>query len=450
MSTELKEHHLKLVLLSPKGPLYRHDGGIFRKSLRAAPLTLTTLAALVPEDLDIEIRLIDEGIEPVPTDLKADMVAMTVITGSAMRAYELARCFRQTGICVVLGGPHVTLMPDEASQHADAIVTGYAEATWPQLLRDFVQRDLKPRYDMAFDFRLRDYPVQARRDLLKGKGYSTIHTFEATRGCVHDCEFCVVPSAWGRVPFQKDIAHVVDDIRQSGAKRLVFYDLNLIANRQYAKELFEALEPLKVKWFGLATTLIDDDMAERMARSGCRGLLIGFESVSTLHLEISGKVFNRPALYGDLIRKLQNLGILINGTFVFGNDADQPNIFDETLDFVLEHRLELPRFAILTPFPGTPLFNRLDAAGRVLHRDWSLYDGQHVVFQPQHMSTEELLAGHERVWRNVYSAKGIMRRISKQCLRQFSMSPIIFGANIGYRFYAHHLHRFYTCTGGTI
>jgi radical SAM superfamily enzyme YgiQ (UPF0313 family) len=288
-------------LISPKGPLYRHDGGIFRKSLRAAPITLTTLAALIPPELKVSLRLIDEGIETVPLSLDSDLVAMTVITGTATRAYELAAHYRALGKTVVLGGPHVTLMPDEAAQHADAIVTGYAEESWPALLRDWAAGKMASRYAMAPGFSLQkpeNLPMP-RRDLLPKRAYKTIHTFEATRGCAHNCEFCVVPAAWGRVPLTKPVTHVVDEIRQSGARRLIFYDLNLIANRRYAKDLFRALIPLKVKWFGLATTLLDDDMIELMAASGCRGLLIGFESVSNATLAGIGKSFNRPDQYRD-------------------------------------------------------------------------------------------------------------------------------------------------------
>ncbi len=240
---------MKIALLSPKGPLYRHDGGIFRKSLRAAPLTLTTLAALVPPELHAEVTLYDEGIEAIPLDLDVDLIGRTVITGTAPRAYELSAHYRARGIPVVLGGPHVTLVPDDAAPHADAIVTGYAEQTWPDLLRDSAVGELKPRYDMATDFSFDDPATLPfpRRDLLPRRAYKTMHTFEASRGCVHDCSFCVVPSAWGRKPFLKPIGHVIDEIRRTGARHAVFYDLNLIANRAYAAELFEAIEPLRIK-----------------------------------------------------------------------------------------------------------------------------------------------------------------------------------------------------------
>src|SRR5580704_789385 len=236
---------MKIALISPKGPLYRSRGGIFRKSLRYQPLTLTTLAALAPLELGLEFALYDEGVEEVPMDLKADLIGLTVITGSSNRAYELSAHFRAQGIKVVLGGPHVTLLPEEAQQHADAICVGYADDSWPQLLRDFAAGKMRRRYDQGHDFALTNLPFP-RRDLLDGRNFLTQAVFEATRACAHDCEFCVVPTAWGRKQFQKPVAHVAEDIRRVGARRIIFIDLNLISDRAYATELFEALVPLNV------------------------------------------------------------------------------------------------------------------------------------------------------------------------------------------------------------
>ena len=222
---------LRVALISPKGPLYRHRGGIFRKSLRYQPLTLTTLASLIPPELDIDLKLIDEGIDDVPDHLDVDLVGLTVITGTASRAYELSRRFRSRGITTVLGGPHVTLIPDDAQPHADAIVVGYAEDTWPKLLRDFAAGRLAPRYDQAADLDLANRPYP-RRDLLPSRRFLTNNVFEATRGCVHNCDFCVVPAAWGRKPYQKPVQDVIADIRRHGARKLIFVDLNLIADRK--------------------------------------------------------------------------------------------------------------------------------------------------------------------------------------------------------------------------
>jgi len=433
---------IRIALISPKGPLYTHRGGIFRKSLRYSPLTLTTLAALVPQDIEHEIHIFDEGIEDIPLDLEVELVAMTVITGSSKRAYGLARHFRDRGIPVVLGGPHITLVPEDASPHADAIVCGYAEDTWPQLLHDFANGSMRHRYDQAPGLSLAGRPF-ARRELIEGKRYATTHVFEATRGCVHRCDFCVVPFAWGRKPYQRPVNEVIDEIRSTGARRLLFIDLNLVAEREYAMELFTALEPLGIKWGGLATSLLarDEELLELCARSGCMGMLVGFESISQGGLRDVHKGFNSPELFRQWIEAFHEHGIAVNGTFVFGLDSDTLDVFDRTAQFVIETGIDLPRFAILTPFPGTGLHQRLVGEDRILTRDWELYDGQHVVFEPANMSARELEQGTNRAWRTTYSYPSMVKRFRKSPLPL----PLFMGANMGYRFYAKRLDRFYNC-----
>jgi radical SAM superfamily enzyme YgiQ (UPF0313 family) len=433
---------LRIVLISPKGPLYRHRGGIWRKSLRYQPLTLTTLAALVPPEIRCDLQLLDEGIHDVPLDLEADLIGLTVITGTARRAYELADHFRARGITVVLGGPHVTLIPDDAAPHADAVVVGYAEESWPALLRHLVRGELRPRYHQAPGLDLANRPF-ARRELLPNHRYLTKNVFEATRGCVHACEFCVVPTAWGRKPLQKPVEEVVADIRREGARQLIFVDLNLIADRGYALRLFAALIPLKVQWYGLSTVLLADDpeLLDLAERSGCRGLLMGLESISPKNLRQTRKGFNTPAEYGQVVRRLHDHGIALQGCFVFGLDDDEPDVFLKTAEFAVEAGIDLPRFAVATPFPNTPLYLRLQSEGRILTRNWELYDGQHVVFQPAKMSVEELQWGIEAAWKHAYSLRSIARRI----WRSPAPWPVRLGTNLGYRFYAHRLHQFYNC-----
>ncbi|EEF61884.1 B12-binding domain-containing radical SAM protein [Pedosphaera parvula] len=436
------QRKLRIALVSPKGPLYRHRGGIFKKSLRYQPLTLTTLAALIPAELNMEVTLFDEGISDLPLDLDVDLVGLTVITGTAKRAYELADHFRQRSIIVVMGGPHVTLIPEDAQPHADAIVIGYAEDTWPQLLRDFAAGCLAPRYDQAPQLNLADRPFP-RRDLLPSQRYLTNNVFEATRGCVHSCDFCVVPSAWGRKPYQKPVADIIADIRQHGARKLIFVDLNLIADRGYALELFAALIPLRLQWYGLATVLLaeDPELLELAARSGCKGLLMGLESISTANLRQSRKGFNSPDKFFNLVESLHQHGIALQGCFVFGLDHDEPDVFLKTAEFAVQARIDLPRFAIVTPFPNTSLYKRLLAEGRIVTKNWELYDGQHVVFRPLRMGAEELQKGTEAAWKHTYSARSIVRRIRHSP----APWPVKLGTNLGYRFYAHNLSRFYNC-----
>lgn len=433
---------IRIALISPKGPLYRHRGGIWKKSLRYQPLTLTTLAALIPPELPIKLQLIDEGIADVPLDLEADLIGITVITGTAPRAYELADQFRRRGITVVMGGPHVTLIPNEAASHADAVVVGYAEDCWPQLLRDFSTGDLQARYQQTADLDLADRPF-ARRDLLPSNKYLTNNVFEATRGCIHNCDFCVVPTAWSRRPLQKPPEQVVADIRQHGARKLIFVDLNLIADREYALRLFKALVPLGVQWYGLSTVLLanDPELLELAARSGCRGLLMGLESISVQNLRQNHKGFNSPEKFVQVVEALHAHGIALQGCFVFGLDHDEPDVFLKTAEFAVEVKIDLPRFAIITPFPNTALYKRLEAEGRLLTRDWERYDGQHVVFRPARMTVEELQTGTEAAWKHAYSVRSIARRI----LHSPAAWPVKLGTNLGYRFYAHNLSHFYNC-----
>jgi radical SAM superfamily enzyme YgiQ (UPF0313 family) len=433
---------MRIALISPKGPLYRHRGGIFKKSLRYAPLTLTTLASLIPSDLNASVQLIDEGIQDIDLNLEADLIGMTVITGTANRSYELAAHFRSRGIPVVLGGPHVTLVPDDAQPHATSLVVGYAEETWPLLLHDFKAGRLRARYVQRPDLSLANLPFP-RRDLLPARHYLTTNVFEATRGCVHNCDFCVVPAAWGRKPYQKPVADVVGDILQHGARKLIFVDLNLIADREYAASLFEALIPLRVQWYGLSTVLLADDrpLLDLAARSGCKGLLLGFESIIPENLHRSNKGFNRPQHFARVVEAMHDRGISIYGCFVFGMDHDTPDVFLQTARFAVEVGIDLPRFAILTPFPGTALHARLEREGRILTRNWELYDGQHVVFRPAGMSVRELQDGTERAWRHAYSWSSIVRRLQAS---PASRSVAIL-ANLGYRHYAFHLSQFYNC-----
>jgi radical SAM superfamily enzyme YgiQ (UPF0313 family) len=434
---------VRIALISPKGPLYRHRGGIFKKSLRYAPLTLTTLAAYVPADLGASIEILDEGIADVDADrVGADLAGITAITGNAPRAYQLADRLRARGVTVVLGGPHPTLVPDEAAHHADAVVVGYAEETWPELLRDFAAGKLRARYLQRPDLPLAGLPF-ARRDLLPADRYFTRAVFEATRSCAHDCEFCVAPTAWGRRQYQKPVEEVVADIRQWGAPKALFVDLNLVSDPRYAARLFEALVPLRIRWYGLATTLIalDRDLLALAARSGCGGLLMGLESLCEASLGQTRKGFNDPDAYRAMIADLHRHRIALMGCFAFGLEGDTPDVFEKTARFAVEAAIDLPRFAIVTPFPGTPLHRRLEAEGRILTRDWSLYDAQHVVFQPRLMTPRQLQEGHERAWRQAYSLRAIASRLARA-----RVDPhLTLAANLGYRFYARNLHRFYTC-----
>jgi radical SAM superfamily enzyme YgiQ (UPF0313 family) len=426
---------MKLLLATADGRIHRLRYGRYATSFREAPLTLTTLAGLVPAELGATIRIADASVQPVPLDEPFDLVGISCITGTALGAYALADRFRRRGIPVVLGGVHVALCPDEAAQHADAIVIGFAEQAWPQLLRDFAAGRMAPVYRQEGSD-LRGLPLP-RRDLQRRFGYMMPNTVFATRGCKGICEFCAVPA----VPFgwhMRPVGEVIEEVRRLPGRRFAFNDVNLIEDGEYARELFAALIPLRRQWGGLATTKIgqDPELLDLMVRSGCAYLLLGFESLASRALDNLGKAFNHPEEYRVVCQALHERGIVIQGCFIFGMDTDTRDVFSTTVAAVNELQIDIPRYAIFTPYPATRAYHRLKAENRLLHEHWPSYDTQHVVFRPQNMTPEELDAGFIRAWSETFSLRSIAHRISWR--RQF---PVACVGNLAYRLYVHRLRR---------
>ncbi|MGI6496573.1 MAG: B12-binding domain-containing radical SAM protein [Kiritimatiellia bacterium] len=422
-----------LILLPGGQPHILRLPGI-RLSFREAPLTGPLLAALVPPELELDVRYVDGSVSPIPLGEPFDLVAISVITGMAPRAYELAALFRARGATVILGGIHVTLLPDEAAQHADAIAVGYAETLWPRMLRDWVAEHLKPRYEHRGPPVLDGLPAP-RTDLQKPFGYAMPRTVNATRGCRQQCDFCVAPAAplsWATRP----VGDVIADIRRLRGRSFVFHDLNLTDDVEYAKELFAAMLPLRRRWGGLVSTRVvrDKELLDLMARAGCSYLLIGFETVNAEALGTMRKRFNSAVPYADVVAALHARRIVVQGCFIFGLDEDTPEVFDATVDAIDALGIDIPRFALYTPFPGTAAFNRLQAEDRLLHRDWSFYDTQHTVIRPARMTPAELDAGFIRAWRDCYRLPRIARRL------RLRRHPGIVGVgNLAYRLYSRKL-----------
>lgn len=429
---------MRIAFLAPAGAMHRYNGN-FGHTLHYAPLTLTTLAALVPQEMEAELVLHDETVGPIPLDLSADLVCMTVITGTAPRCYRYADYFRRRGLKVVLGGVHVSMLPEEASLHADVIFTGFAESTFPQMLRDFMVGRLQPRYDQGPDFSLKGRPLP-RRDLLKKWGYITTSTLEAVRGCSLPCTFCAYPTAFGRTVYNREVGEVLEEVERLDSRLLTFPDVNLLADRAYAKELFTALVPLKKRWLGLATSAIglDDEMLQLFQRSGCRGLLIGLESITQGSQAFVGKGVNRVGEYDLLLRRLHDHGIMVQGCFAFGGDQEDPSVFERTVEMVTRTKIDLPRYSILTPFPRTRLYADMEAAGRIFERDWAMYDVEHCVFTPRQMTVEQLEQGITWAWETTYGARNIARRLWPFALNPWLGLPL----NLGYRTYARKYRRF--------
>jgi len=309
-------------------------------------------------------------------------------------------------------------MPQEASLHADAVIAGVAERTWPQLLRDFAAGEMKPMYSDHDQATCIDLLPTPRSDLLKRWRYNVPNSVMATRGCRHSCEFCSVPAMW-KGYHTRPIAHVVDAIKAMPGSLLGFNDVSLFDDRQYARELMEAITPLKRKWGALATADVadDDDLVDRLAASGCKFLLIGFESLNGKALRGIGKGFNSEQRYRRQIAALQSRGITVQGCFIFGFDSDDKTVFDQTVQRVAELKVDIPRYSLFTPYPGTRLFDRMEAEERIISRNWEDYDTMHVVFRPAKMSPQELYDGFRRAYRLTFRMGHIIKRMPGLKLR---------------------------------
>lgn len=423
-----------LLILLPGGQPHLLHAGPLRMSFREAPLTGTLLAALVPQELGLDVTLVDGSVSRIPLEERFDLVAISLITGMATKGYALADHFRARGATVVLGGVHVSLLPGEARRHADAIVIGFAEQTWPRLLRDWKAGCLRPVYEHRGPAAVGGLP-HPRRDLQKPFGYAMPRTVNATRGCRQACDFCVapaVPLGWTTRP----AGEVVDEIRALPGSTFVFHDLNLTDDVGYAKDLFTAIRPLKKRWGGLVSTTVarDTELLDLMAESGCSYLLIGFETVSPPALLGMRKRFNLPDRYRDVIAALHARNIVVQGCFIFGLDDDTPDVFGLTVAAIEELRIDIPRFALYTPFPNTAAYKRLRSEGRILHEEWRYYDTQHVVIRPRHMSPEELDRGFIWAWRESFKAGMAFKRL--RCHRNTGIAAV---GNLAYRLYGHRL-----------
>lgn len=378
-------------------------------------LGLPILAALSPPD--VEISITDDLLTPIDLekDLKeVDLVGITVLTKTALRAYEIADGYRKKGIPVVLGGIHPTALPEEAKEHADSVVMGEAEEVWPSLIEDFRIGNLKSFYRQERFTELSKIP-RPRREILPRKGYFPLDVIQATRGCPFRCEFCSVRKFFGDTYRFRPISEVVEEMKTLRHRLIMFNDDNIVGNPFYSKELLKALIPLKKKWIGQASLsgLRDAENVALLAKSGCIGLLIGFESLSKSNLIQSQKYQNDPTEYREVIHTLHRFGISIWGSFIFGFDEDDPSIFEETVAFAIQTKLFSVVFALLTPYPETAFYQRVKEEGRLVQDQWWLLERQEEsapFFIPKKMSSEVLREGWKRAWKEFYSFPSIWKR----------------------------------------
>jgi radical SAM superfamily enzyme YgiQ (UPF0313 family) len=384
---------------------------------RMPTLGLLRVAAATPSDW--EVAILDEKVEPIDFSRQPDLVGISGMTPAINRAYEIADAFRARGVRVVMGGIHVSMLPEEALAHCDAVVIGEAEELWPRVLSDFRQGRMERRY------RHEVFPALtqlSRPDwsLYDGKGYLPFHCVETSRGCPHGCDFCSVTNFFGGCYRTRPPDEVEEEIQglqpfegRFILKNVVFFvDDNIAGKHPHARDLMSRIIPYRLKWLGQASTAIarNDELLDLCRKSGCIGLLIGFETLSKAKLKAVRKGFNSPEDYRDVINKIHDYGIGVSGAFVFGLDGDDPGVFEQTYEFVQRARLESPYFSILTPYPGTRLYQMLAREGRIFDRDWSNYNTNTVVYRPEGMTAQQLFDGYFRLQNAVHTIPAILQR----------------------------------------
>lgn len=406
----------RLLLISPLAPASLLGKDFF---FRLPCLSLLKVAAATPPGWDVTV--IDEKVESLPAGIEADLVGITAMTCTANRAYALADTFRRRGVPVVLGGMHPSSLPEEALAHADSVVVGEAEGLWPQLIADHEAGRLQPVYRHAERFPALAGLPPADWSLYADKRYLPVHFVETTRGCPLDCEFCAVTNFFGGRYRNRPVDEVLDELDRLRPfdgrfilKNVVFFvDDNILSNRAYTREFLTRIQGRGLRWLGHASvSLADDPEILRLCQaSGCMGVLIGFETLSAETMRGIGNKSRLRMEYTEAIQKIHDHGIGVDGSFVFGFDTDDEGVFERTLEFVTKTKMEVPYFSILTPYPGTRLYERMEAEGRLLSRDWSLYDTSHVVYRPARLTPEQLQAGYDRVFREAYNVGNLVRRL---------------------------------------
>jgi len=385
------------------------------ENARIPNLALPILAGLSPKD--VEISFTDDLLTPINVEKglkEVDLVGITVLSKTALRAYRIADAYRKKGIPVVLGGIHATALREEAKEHADSVVIGEAEEIWPHLIEDARTGSLKPFYRQEGYTELSKIPIP-RRDILPKKGYLPLDVVQVTRGCPFRCEFCTVQKFFGEAHRVRPISDVVDEVRRLPHRWMMFNDDNIIGNPSYSRELLKALAPLKKKWFAQASLsgLKKVENIEWLVKSGCNSLFIGFESLSKKNLMTSQKFQNDPSEYREIIDTLHRFGIAICGSFVFGFDEDDPSVFEETVSFAIQTKLFSAVFMILTPYPGTAFYDRVKNEGRLVQDQWWLLEKPEdsaPYFLPMKMSTEALRQGWKRAWKEFNAFPSIWKR----------------------------------------
>ncbi len=426
---------LKILLVLPAGESVRVTAERpkvpRRAMLRFSVLPLTIVAALTPPGH--KVRIIDENVEPLDFDAECDVVGITCMTALAPRACEIADRFRQRGKIVVGGGYHPTLMPEDCAAHFDAVIVGDADGLWQAFLADVQNGAVRKVYrHTGMPAKTMETPIP-RREMLScnARHYATINAVQAGRGCRHNCRYCSVTVFHGQTYRHRPVADVIAELR-SFSGNFIFVDDNIIADRQYALELFGAMAPLRKHWVSQCSTLIADDpeLLNRARVAGCCGLFIGLETANPTNLALMNKNFNQAQSYTARLRRIHRAGIGVVAGMIVGMDADETTVFKDTLRFLKETEIDAVQLNILTPLPGTRLHDDMQAAGRITDRNWGHYDYRHVVFRPARMSEGELQAGADWVYSQFYRLDRIMGRFARAFFR-VGWRPALLGLKLG-------------------
>lgn len=395
---------MKILLISPAVNASKRTN----KGLRMPQLALYIIEGLTPAEH--EVKVVEEEAETLNFDEECDLVGISCMTANAPRSYLIAQEFKKRGKKVILGGVHPTILPDEALQHADSVVIGEAEGVWQNVLNDFQLGRLKSRYHNP-EPDLSNYVPKNYSRLIQKRLFS-IFPVMTTRGCPYNCDFCCVTDLFGKKIRHLPVENVVRDIQESGAKNFMFLDDNIIGHPRYAKELFRAIMPLKIKWVGQASISFvkDSELMQLAYDSGCRALFFGLESVSVDQLKTMHKSIKEINNLEEALKKIKKMGILIHASMIFGFDNDTEKTFDETLKFLIKNKIGTVSFNVLTPYPGTKTFRDLTNEGRILTNDWQYYDHNTVVYIPKKMSPSELQVGKTLTRKRFYSVSSVFRR----------------------------------------
>ncbi len=418
---------MNIKLISPQMTLRPMDSEFKRRMSPA--LSLLVLAALTPTDYNVILE--DENIKKLNLNDSPDLVGITVNVDTSRRAYDIASHYRQRNIPVILGGIHPSANPHEAKQYCDAVCIGEAETLWPQIIRDTQSKNLQSHYYNSEPTDLTLTPLP-KWDILNASDYLYTNVLTTSRGCPFSCEFCYNSCDYAQHEFRnRPIPNVIKEIESFKTRQVMIIDDNFIGNLQWTREFLKTITPMKLIWHAAVSTNIRQhpDLLDAMAKAGCKSLFIGFESINHDSIRSVNKTQNHCEHYDQIIHMLHERNIMVNASMVFGLDSDTPQTFPDTLDWLVRNKVETVTAHILTPYPGTKLFERFQSEGRIFDTNWDHYNTAHVVFQPKNMSPKELYEGYRWLYKKFYSIPNILRRMPNSM--RLKIPYLLF--NLGYR-----------------